>query len=141
MFLLDDGGLLVPPDYLGVEKQPQGLLVIVAAPSPTDGQLGCFGQQRMARIKIHNHPAVLLRCPMGSELNSGQVLVRWSQQSVVIVVSLHGWSTLNQQLVLVLAEHLRLLSPKSCPYSTAGRTATTLDNNRGFRERDHLSKR
>jgi hypothetical protein len=113
VFLLDDGGFLVPPDYLGVEKQPQGHLVIVAAPSPTDGQLGCFGQQRMATVKVNNHQAVLLRCPMGSELNSGHVLVRWSQQGVVMVVSLHGWSTLNQQLVLVLAEHLRLLSPKT----------------------------
>jgi hypothetical protein len=116
-FTVNDGGFLVPPGYLGVEQQPQGHLVIEAAPRrpddprPPDDALGCYADHPVARATVHGTRAVLLRCPTGTALNSGHTLVRWSQRGVDMAVSLHGWSELNQRLVLLLAAHARPIPP------------------------------
>jgi hypothetical protein len=119
VFIVDDGGFLVPPGYLGVGKQAQGHLVIMAAPHrptiprPASDVLGCYADHPFARATVHGTRAMLLRCPTGSALNSGHTLVLWSQRGVDMAVSLHGWSKLNQQLVLLLAAHAHLSSPRS----------------------------
>jgi hypothetical protein len=119
VFIVNDGGFLVPPGYLGVEQQPQGHLVIEAAPRrandprPPNDVLGCYADHPVARATVHGTRAVLLRCPTGSALNSGHTLVRWSQRGVDMAVSLHGWSELNQRLVLLLAAHARPIPPRS----------------------------
>jgi hypothetical protein len=119
VFVLNDGGFLVPPGYLGVEQQPQGHLVIMATPRrpndprPPNEVLGCYAEHPVATATVHGTRAALLRCPTGSALNSGHTLVRWSQRGVDMAVSLHGWSELNQRLVLLLAAHAHLLSPRS----------------------------
>jgi hypothetical protein len=118
-FIVNDGGFLVPPGYLGVEQQSQGHLVIMATPRrpnnprPPNDVLGCYADHPVATATVHGTRAVLLRCPTGSALNSGHTLVRWSQGGVDMAVSLHGWSELNQRLVLLLAAHAHLTSPRS----------------------------
>jgi hypothetical protein len=117
VFIVNDGGFLVPPGYLGVEQQSQGHLVIMATPRrpdeprPPNDVLGCYADHPVARATVHGASAVLLRCPTGSALNSGHTLVRWSQRGVDMAVSLHGWSELNQRLVLLLAAHTRPVPP------------------------------
>ena len=119
VFIINDGGFLVPPGYLGVEKQSQGHLVVMAIPRrlndprPPNDRLGCYADHQVARSTVHGTQAVLLRCPTGSALNSGHTLVRWSQGGVDMAVSLHGWSELNQRLVLLLAAHARPMPPRS----------------------------
>jgi hypothetical protein len=118
VFIVNDGGFLVPPGYLGVEQQPQGHLVIMATPRrpndprPPNDRLGCYADHPVANATVHGTRAVLLRCPTGSALNSGHTLVRWSRRGVDMAVSLHGWSELNQHLVLLLAAHAHLLPPR-----------------------------
>ena len=118
VFFLNDGGFLVPPGYLGVAKQAQGHLVIMAAPRrpddprPPSDRLGCYADHPVATATVHGTRAVLLRCPTGSALNSGHILVRWSQRGIDMAVSLHGWSELNLRLVLLLAAHAHLTSPR-----------------------------
>jgi hypothetical protein len=117
-FIVNDGGFLVPPGYLGVEQQAQGHLVIMAAPArpddprPPADRLACYADHPVATATVHGARALLLRCPSGSALNSGHTLVRWSQHGVDMAVSLHGWSELNQHLVLLLAAHTDLVSPR-----------------------------
>lgn len=117
VFVVNDGGFLVPAGYLGVEKQAQGHLVIEAMPRPPDDprppsdRLGCYADHPFARATVHGTRAMLLRCPTGSALNSGHTLVLWFQEGVDMAVSLHGWSELNQRLVLLLAAHTHLTSP------------------------------
>lgn len=119
VFIVNDGGFLVPPGYLGVEKQAQGHLVLMArprrpgGPRPPNDVLGCYVDHPVAKATVHGSRAALLRCPVGSALNSGHTLVLWSQRGVDMAVSLHGWSELNQRLVLVLAAHAHLTSPRS----------------------------
>ena len=119
VFIVNDGGFLVPPGYLGVEKHAQGHLVLMATPRrpgeprPPNDVLGCYVDHPVAKATVHGSRAALLRCPTGSALNSGHTLVLWSQRGVDMAVSLHGWSELNQQLVLLLAAHAQLTSPRS----------------------------
>jgi hypothetical protein len=119
VFIVNDGGFLVPPGYLGVEKQAQGHLVIEAMPRrpddprPPSDRLGCYADHPAAVMTVHGTRALLLRCATGSALNSGHTLVGWSQRGVDMAVSLHGRSKLNQRLVLLLAAHAHLTSPRS----------------------------
>lgn len=119
VFVVNDGGFLVPPGYLGVEKQAQGHLVIEAIPRRADDprrpsdRLGCYADRPVATATVHGTRSLLLRCATGSALNSGHTLVGWFQGGVDMAVSLHGWSELNQRLVLLLAAHVHLTSPGS----------------------------
>jgi len=119
LFIVNDSGFLVPPGYLGVEKQSLGHLVVMAAPRrpndprPPNDVLGCYADHPVARATVQGTGAVLLRCPTGSALNSGHTLVRWSQQGVDMAVSLHGWSKLNQRLVLLLAARAHPTPPRN----------------------------
>jgi len=101
----------VPADYIGVDRRPQGHLVIVGSTNPADALVNCYGARRIGQPRIHGHPAVLVTCQPASELHGGHVLLRFTQGRTVVAVSLHGWSELNQQLVVQLATHLRLVTP------------------------------
>jgi hypothetical protein len=110
-FLLDDQQLLVPPGYVGVDRQPQGHLVIVGSSSPANPSVNCYGARRIGAPRIHAASAVLVTCQPASETHGGHVLLRFGVDGTVVAVSLHGWSTLNQRLVVQLALHLRLVMP------------------------------
>ena len=113
-FGLHHAGFQVPPGYLGVDKQPQGSLEISAAPAPKstaaiDRGVACETERRIATVRVQGSRAVLVGCPGWS--SSGQVTLRWTQSGVLISVNLQGASVVNQQLLIALAEHLRLVRP------------------------------
>jgi hypothetical protein len=111
-FLFRQAGFMVPPGYLGVDKQPQGSLELTAAPTrqPTGVvNLACQTERRIATVRVQGSRAVLVGCPGWS--SSGQVTLRWAQAGTRISVSLQGASVLNQQLAIALATHLRLVRP------------------------------
>jgi hypothetical protein len=110
-FLLDDQQLIVPPSYVGVDRKPQGHLVIVGASSPANPSVNCYGARRIGAPCIHEVSAVLVTCQPASETHGGHVLLRFTAGRTVVAVSLHGWSTLNQHLVIELARHLHLVAP------------------------------
>jgi hypothetical protein len=43
----------------------------------------------------------------------GTMLLRRSQQGTLVEVGVSGWSEVNQQLVVAVAEHLRLVEPST----------------------------
>jgi hypothetical protein len=111
-FLFRREGFMVPPGYLGVDKQPQGSLEITASPTrqPTGGvNLACETERRIATVRVQGSRAVLVGCPGWS--SSGQVTLRWAQAGARISVSLQGASVVNEQLLIALATHLRLVRP------------------------------
>jgi hypothetical protein len=111
-FLFRWEGFTVPPGYLGVDKQPQGSLEITASPrsQPTGVvNLACQTERPITTVRVQGSRAVLVGCPGWS--SSGQVTLRWSQAGARISVSLQGASVVNQQLVIALAAHLRLVRP------------------------------
>jgi hypothetical protein len=113
-FGLHHAGFQVPPGYLGVDKQPQGSLEITGAPArkstaAIDRGVACETERRIATVRVQGSRAVLVGCPGWS--SSGQVTLRWTQSGVLISVNLQGASVVNQQLLIALAEHLRLVRP------------------------------
>jgi hypothetical protein len=111
-FVFRREGFVVPPDYLGVDKQPQGSLEITASPArqPTGVvDFACQTERPIATVRVQGSRAVLVGCPGWS--SSGQVTLRWSQAGARISVSLQGASVVNQQLLIALATHLRLVRP------------------------------
>lgn len=113
-FGLSHAGFQVPPGYLGVDKQPQGSLEISASPArkstaAINRGVACETERRIATVRVQGSRAVLVGCPGWS--SSGQVTLRWSQSGVLISVSLQGASVANQQLLIALATHLRLVRP------------------------------
>lgn len=115
-FVLSDAGFAVPPDYVGVGRQPMGHLMIAATTGTPGFPLACIGERLVANVKVGGRPARLLRCPAdatGYSLHGGGVLLRWSQGDLVVMVSLQGWTQLNEHLVQALAAHLQLMPPAS----------------------------
>ncbi len=113
-FVLDWEGFAVPPGYVGVGRQALGHLVIAATGGRPQFPLACIGERMVATVKVHGMPARLLQCPSNSHgfsLHGGGVLLRWSQRGVVVMVSLQGWTPLNQRLVQALAAHLQFMPP------------------------------
>jgi hypothetical protein len=111
-FLFRQQGFQVPPGYLGADKQPLGSLEITAFPAgkPTQAvNSACQTERRIASVRVQGRRAVLVGCPGWS--SSGQVTLRWTQAGVWISVSLQGASVVNQQLLIALATHLRLVQP------------------------------
>jgi hypothetical protein len=104
-------GFQVPPGYLGVDKQPQGSLELTAAPTrqATVVNLACKTERRIAIVRVQASRAVLVGCPGWS--SSGQVTLHWTQAGTRISVSLQGASVVNQQLLIALATHLRVVRP------------------------------
>jgi hypothetical protein len=123
------GGFMVPPGYVGAPGG-YGALSIVATPTrdATGGlALQCQDERRIAMPTVHRSRGVLAACsddPQRSALG-GSVLLRWSQGGTVVVVSVldwsdpsrwsdaSRWSDVNQRLVVALADHLRLVPPRS----------------------------
>jgi hypothetical protein len=123
------GGFIVPPGYVGAPGG-YGALSILAAPTGDASSrraLECGHERRIAAPTAHSTPAVLAVCsddPQRSALG-GSVLLRWSRQGTAVVVSVldwsdgsrwsdaSSWSGVNRRLVVALADHLRLVAPRS----------------------------
>jgi hypothetical protein len=110
-FVFRREGFAVPPGYLGVDKQPLGSLEITASPArqPAVVNLACETERRIATVRVQGTRAVLVGCPGWS--SSGQVTLRWTQAGARISMSLQGASVVNQQLLIALATHLRVVRP------------------------------
>jgi hypothetical protein len=92
--------------------QPYGALGIYAATTAEVASrppLRCLNERRTATPTVHNTPAVLAVCHDAQE--PATVLLRWSEQGIFVVLSVVGSSEVNQRLVIVLADHLRLVPP------------------------------
>jgi len=59
-------------------------------------------------LDVQPHPW-LASCPEGP---SGSVLLCWSEQATFVMAGVLGFSEVNQRLVVVLADHVRLVRPK-----------------------------
>lgn len=105
-------GFVVPTDYHGAPgMQPYGALAVyAAATAETADRLGCPQERRTGTPTVHRIGAVLADCP-GPQGPS--VLLRWSEQGVFVVLAVLGSSQVNQRLIIVLADHLRLIPPRS----------------------------
>jgi len=117
------GAFVVPPGYVGA---PGGYSALSIAATPTrDATAGlplrCQNERQIATPTVHQTRGVLAACSDDPQRSAfgGSVLLRWSQQGTVVVVSVldwgnaSRWSDVNQRLAVALADHLHLVRPAS----------------------------
>ena len=108
-----EGTFAAAPGYIG-ESRGSGHLFIIGY----DRRSGIWPADTLefgriaGRTRVGDHPAVFLRFPDGSELNSGHVALVWHDGDTTYAVSLHGHTALNRRLDLLIALHLRMLTPR-----------------------------
>ena len=117
------GGFVVPPGYVGAPGGYSALWIVATPTRDATGGLAlqCQHERRIATPTTHRTRGVLVACSDDPQRSAfgGSVLLRWSQQGTVVVVGVldwsdaSGWSDVNQRLVVVLADHLRLVPPRS----------------------------
>jgi hypothetical protein len=86
------------------------------APRPAGGLAApCPDERRIAAPTVQGTRAVLAACPEPGQASSygGTVVLRWEARGTLAAVILMGWSEVNQRLVVTLAQHLRLVPPRS----------------------------
>ncbi|HEX6678814.1 MAG TPA: hypothetical protein VF486_27825 [Actinomycetes bacterium] len=121
------GGFVVPPGYVGA---PGGFSALSVAATPTRDAAGgfalrCQDEHWIATPTVHRTQGVLAACvddPQRSSLG-GSVLLRWSEQGAIVVVSVLDWSSagrwsdssrwseVNQRLAVAVADRTRLVAP------------------------------
>ncbi|HEX8929030.1 MAG TPA: hypothetical protein VGA45_08970, partial [Actinomycetota bacterium] len=123
------GGFVVPPGYVGAPGGYGALSILAAPAGDASGRraLGCGRERRIATATAPAARRMLAVCsddPQRSALG-GSVLLRWSRQGTAVVVSVldwsdgsrwsdaSRWSDVNRRLVVVLADHLRFVAPRT----------------------------
>jgi hypothetical protein len=121
------GAFVVPPGYVGA---PGGFSALSVVATPAHGAAGglafqCRDERRIATPTVRRTRGVMAACfddPQRSAFG-GSVLLRWSQQGTVVVVSVLDWSNasvwsdssrwsgVNQRLAVALANHMHLAEP------------------------------
>ncbi len=113
----------VMANYVGVPgPTPSGHLVIEAEPLypaihggvwPIHGGVWpipspfCLSSKAITTVKVRGAIGTVVDCPQSSEnYNGGHVMLPWVRHGVKYSVSLHAWTTLNQRLDYLIAEHI-----------------------------------
>jgi hypothetical protein len=114
-FYLNDMEIGVPPGYVGINipgTSPAAHLVIEAGPTASEDYWGCGAQieKITGSTVIRGVRMSIARCPPGSDLVSGHLMLTWSRRGVTYTVTLHGYSAANLAILKVLAAHLQLIT-------------------------------
>jgi hypothetical protein len=116
-FRFDDTAIGVPVNYVGVPSFPGGSsaaahLAIEAGRTRFAGW-DC-PEAKPAGVELRGVRVGVFKCPPGSDSDlSGHLLFRWSQQGVTYVVSLHGWTAVNQSVLMSLTSNVLLVGATS----------------------------
>ena len=105
-------------NYLGVPSFPGGSsaaahLAIEAGRTRFAGW-DCPEAKPAGVVELRGVRVGVFKCPPGSDSDlSGHLLFRWSQQGVTYVVSLHGWTAVNQSVLMSLTSNVLLVGATS----------------------------
>ena len=111
-FYLNDMDIGVPPGYVGIPGAgPAAHLVIQAGPTASENYWGCDVQiqQITGSTVVRGVRMSIARCPPGSDLVSGHLMLTWNRGDVTYTVSLHGYTAVNLAILKVLADHVVLV--------------------------------
>jgi hypothetical protein len=107
------GWFPAPTGYVGTPGEPTGHFTVWAARPRfiRDGYVGCTNGKKLGRLLTAHLRMTWLRCPAGSSLDSGHILLQWTSSSWVYALSLHTDSSTNRRLLRMIARHLDRISP------------------------------
>jgi hypothetical protein len=71
---------------------------------------GCVGSERSELgPDLGGVPTMWVECSDGGSMHSGHVLLRWSKDSVIYAVSLHGHTSANREVELAIAQSIEYI--------------------------------
>ncbi len=102
------GEFPAPKSYIGVPGDSAGHFTVWASPPKLirKGYVGCTTGKTFGHVIIARLHMQWVNCPAGSTLDSGHVLLEWSQDTWVYVLSLHSDTRTNRKLLRTMAAHL-----------------------------------
>jgi hypothetical protein len=111
----DNGYLLMawgeaPSSYTG-DQQGSVHLVFGASRAPDSPWVSCTGAIDLGSATMAEITGRLLSCPPASESNGGHLLFVWQSAGITYIVSAHGHTQTNKELIAALIGHLTLVSP------------------------------
>lgn len=107
MFVLS--GYFPARDFSSESGEGAGHLSVWSTPPIGIDELfvGCPEGERLGSVDVGGHSAHWTACPSGSAIDSGHLLLEWSEGEITYAVSLHGGdSELNRAVVRFLADQL-----------------------------------
>jgi hypothetical protein len=122
VFALDFSGFDVPAGYFGVDGNPVGHIAIEARPhnqSPPSPCVGAValgpviaGSWTTAAFNCSNDTLEVQRAAMhGEGTYAGHTMLAWSQDGIDYIVSAHGQTTVNRDLLVRLVNATTLTPP------------------------------
>lgn len=122
IFFMELNGFDVPADYVGVDRKPQGHLIVEARRHRDSPPLPCIGGKRLADIRLTRVTAEQFICPPDSAVVqreamhgegafAGHLLLLWDLAGVDYLVSAHSNSTVNRQLLQRLGNSATFVQP------------------------------
>lgn len=108
-FTFQQNDMALPPTYVGTASAAGHLWVIGVRDESTlfrfrtgcdDAGLTEPGPTLLGR------PSTWVECRNGNTMHSGHTLLRWQIGGITYVVSLHGHSSVNREIIIAIAEHL-----------------------------------
>jgi hypothetical protein len=99
-----------PSNYVGDE--PGSIhLVFAASLDPASPWVTCADATSLGSDALGGINGALMDCSPASETNGGHMLFSWQTGGLTYVVSAHGHSSTNRELLAVLMRHLTVVSP------------------------------
>ena len=103
-----------PPGYVGIPNENGNHLFVLEARAGrerTAGFLGCPGGLNVGSVAVRGRTGSWVRCPGGSTMNSGHVMLVWTEHGVRYAVSLHSDTFTNRVLAAAVAGGLEPITP------------------------------
>jgi hypothetical protein len=104
-----------PRGYKGVPDEPEWghMTVWAARRAGIEGlYVGCPDGRAVGTLRLRGgRHAQWIRCPIGSELDSGHVVLQWEVHGVHYGVSAHTDDATNRQLIVDVVSSLEMVAP------------------------------
>lgn len=98
-------------DYESVDPLGGVSHLVIMAAVTQQGSNPCVGGSSVGTIPIDSRNADRIECPEGSGLHSGHSILHWTNNSVDVVVSVHGHSDAAWTLAERIARSIRMIHP------------------------------
>ena len=122
VFGLGFSGFDVPRRYVGVDGKPEGHVTIEARRQTNSPSLPCIGGEPLGSVLVAGRTAAEYRCPgdarrvqrearHGEGSYLGHLLLAWSENGIDYIVSAHGHTKANLDLIRRLIESMAFVAP------------------------------
>jgi hypothetical protein len=111
-FVLQDS-FAGPPGYVGIPGQTGNHLFLLESRRGRERSVGfltCTQRKVVGTAAVRGRRAQWIDCPGGSSMNSGHVMLVWTEGDARYAISLHSDTWVNRAIALGVAQHLVAVS-------------------------------